>query len=94
MEIRLGFFEFEALTFGLGQPFFQDSKKEWQSGGSTVTTEYVWSNGQVIMDLNGSNVVQERYLWGDTQDQLFARIDGNGTAWWYVTDAQGRCATC
>ena len=44
-------------------------QQEWQSGGSTVTTEYVWSNGQVIMDLNGSNVVQERYLWGDTQDQ-------------------------
>src|SRR5262249_10199650 len=40
-------------------------------------------------DLNGSNVVQERYVWGDSQDQLFARIDGNGTAHWYLTDKLG-----
>jgi RHS repeat-associated protein len=62
---------------------------KWQTGGSTATTRFVWSNTQVIMDLNGSNVVQERYLWGDPQDQLFARIDGNGTAHWYLTDRQG-----
>ncbi len=64
-------------------------QQEWTSGPGTVTTEFVWSGTQVIMDLNGSNVVQERYLWGDTQDQLFARIDGNGTASWYLTDAEG-----
>jgi RHS repeat-associated protein len=62
---------------------------KWQSGGSTVTTRFVWSGTQVVMDLNGSNVVQERYLWGDSQDQLFARIDGNGTAHWYLTDRLG-----
>jgi RHS repeat-associated protein len=62
---------------------------KWTSGGSTVTTRFVWSGTQVVMDLNGSNVVQERYLWGDMQDQLFARIDGNGTAHWYLTDRLG-----
>jgi RHS repeat-associated protein len=62
---------------------------KWTSGTGTVTTRFVWSNNQVVMDLNGSNVVQERYLWGDMTDQLFARIDGNGTAWWYLTDRLG-----
>jgi YD repeat-containing protein len=63
---------------------------KWQSSpGTTATTEFVWSNGQVVMDLNGSNAVQERYLWGDRTDQLFARIDGNGAAWWYLTDRLG-----
>ncbi len=63
---------------------------KWQSNpGTTATTEFVWSNGQVEMDLNGSNAVQERYLWGDIVDQLFARIDGNGTASWYLTDRLG-----
>jgi RHS repeat-associated protein len=61
---------------------------KWTSGTGTATTRFVWSGTQVIMDMNGSNVVQERYLWGDTQDQLFARIDGNGTAWWYLTDRE------
>jgi len=64
-------------------------EQEWQSGTGTVTTEFVWSNGQVVIELNGSNVVQERYLSGNTVGQLFARIDGNGTAWWYLTDELG-----
>ncbi len=62
---------------------------KWQSSPGTTTTEFVWSNGQVVMELNGSNAVQERYLWGDAVDQLFARIDGNGTAWWYLMDRLG-----
>jgi RHS repeat-associated protein len=62
---------------------------KWASGTGTVSTRFVWSGTQVMLDMNGSNVVQERYLWGDAQDQLFARIDGNGTAWWYLTDREG-----
>jgi RHS repeat-associated protein len=62
---------------------------KWTSGTGTVATRFVWSGAQVMLDMNGSNVVQERYLWGDTQDQLLARIDGNGTAWWYLTDREG-----
>jgi RHS repeat-associated protein len=64
-------------------------QQEWQSSTGTVTTESVWSNGQVVMELNGSNAVQERYVSGNAVNQLFARIDGNGTAWWYLTDRVG-----
>jgi RHS repeat-associated protein len=62
---------------------------KWTSGTGTVTTRFAWDGGQVWAELDGSNAVKERYLWGDTVDQLFARIDGNGTAWWYLTDLQG-----
>ena len=63
-------------------------EQDWTSG-TVTTTQFVWSNDQVVIELNGSNAVQERYLWGDVTDQLFARVDGNGTAWWYITDAEG-----
>jgi RHS repeat-associated protein len=62
---------------------------KWTSGTGTVATRFVWSGTQVMLDMSGSNVVQERYLWGDTRDQLLARIDGDGTAHWALTDRLG-----
>jgi RHS repeat-associated protein len=73
----------------LGERIEED---KWQSSpGTTAKTRFVLSNGQVAADLDGNNAnaVLERYLWGDTVDQLFARIDGNGTAHWYETDRLG-----
>src|SRR5258708_21438844 len=43
----------------------------------------------VLADLDGSNNLQTRYLHGDKVDQLIARLAGDGTAYWELTDRQG-----
>jgi len=45
------------------------------SGGSTVTTRFSYDGRNVWAELDGSNNVQVRYVWGDSTAQLFARID-------------------
>src|SRR5207247_6133652 len=46
-------------------------------------------NWDVWADLDGSNNLQTRYVRGDVTDQLFARIESSGTAYWYLTDRLG-----
>jgi RHS repeat-associated protein len=52
--------------------------------GSTGNSRF-----NVFADLDGSNALQTRYVHGDKIDQLLARIDGAGNAYWTLTDRQG-----
>jgi RHS repeat-associated protein len=47
------------------------------------------SRFNVFADLDGSNALQTRYVHGDKIDQLLARIDNAGNAYWTLTDRQG-----
>jgi RHS repeat-associated protein len=48
-------------------------------------------NWDVLLDLNGSNGLETRYLRGDGVDELFARVDSITTpaAYWTLLDHQG-----
>src|SRR5262249_36406074 len=54
---------------------------KWKSGVGSTTTRFGWDRDQVWADLNGSNVVQTRYVYGDGTDQLLVRM-GAGAAYW------------
>jgi RHS repeat-associated protein len=58
----------------------------WNSAlaGSTGNSRF-----NVLADLDGSNSLQTRYLHGDKIDQLLARIDSAGNAYWELTDREG-----
>ena len=42
---------------------------EWQTGVGTTTTEHVYdqANGNLLLDLNGSNALSMRYMSGSQQ---------------------------
>jgi hypothetical protein len=63
-------------------------EQRWTSGTGTVTTRFAFDRGDVIADLNGSNVIQVRRLYGDGVDQVLARITG-GAVVAYLTDRLG-----
>jgi RHS repeat-associated protein len=65
------------------------TEAKWKSGGSTITTRFAYDGQQVWAELNTSNVVQTRYVWGDGQTQLFARIDVGVGVRWELTDRLG-----
>jgi RHS repeat-associated protein len=75
----------------LYDPFGNRIEKDvWTASTGTVTTRFVYDGSDVWGDLNSSNNLQMRYFHGDTLDQLFARMSGNGTATaWYLTDHLG-----
>ncbi len=62
-------------------------QEKWQSGGSTVTTRFSYDGRNVWAELDGSNNVQVRYVWGEGTAQLFARIDT--ATEWVLTDHLG-----
>jgi RHS repeat-associated protein len=62
----------------------------WQSGrmpaGGTDNAAWnVWAE----LDGQNSNALLTRYLRGDVVDQIFAREDGSGNAYWTLTDRLG-----
>jgi RHS repeat-associated protein len=74
----------------LGNRVQQD---KWKSGGSTVTTRFAYHGQNVWADLDGSNTLQVRYLYGDGVDQILGRIVSSGQpnagVAWYLTDHLG-----
>ena len=58
-------------------------------GSSPSAGDGLGSAGNLWADLNGSGSLLERYIFGDSVDQLFARIFSTGTAAWYLTDRLG-----
>src|SRR4029078_2536128 len=61
----------------------------WVTGGSTITTRYAFATGrEVWAELDGSNVVQVRWLCGQGETQVLAHIDTNGVRW-LLADKQG-----
>src|SRR5260370_12959693 len=60
-------------------------------GSKLVTTEYAFGgDNRVWAELNGSTVVQYRYMNGDAATQVFARINvSGGTVAWVVQDRLG-----
>jgi RHS repeat-associated protein len=59
------------------------------SGGTQSFQRFAYDGSNVWADLNGSNVLQSRYLRGDAVDQLFARVDGGAQLYWDWTDRLG-----
>src|SRR6185369_16498803 len=51
---------------------------KWQTGGSTVTTRFAYDGQHVLADLNGSNVLLVRYLYGDGTDHILTRTVASG----------------
>jgi hypothetical protein len=71
-------------------PFGQRIEKDvWTSSTGTVVTRFDYDQGNVWVDLNGSNQLQMRRLYLDGVDQVFARIDSSGNAAWYLPDRMG-----
>jgi RHS repeat-associated protein len=74
----------------LGNRVQQD---KWKTGGSTVTTRFAYDGLNVWADLDGSNNLQVRYLYGDETDQILARTEASGQpnpgVAWYLTDQLG-----
>jgi RHS repeat-associated protein len=78
-------------------------KDVWtHSSGTTTTTRFAYdlgdsspslnglgSAGSIWSDLNSSNGLLTRYIFGDAVDQMVARISSSGTAAWYLTDRLG-----
>src|SRR5438552_3111719 len=62
-------------------------KDVWTS--STVVTRFAYDGQNAFADLNSSNQLQMRRLYGDAVDQLFARETSSGTLAWYLTDRLG-----
>jgi RHS repeat-associated protein len=66
------------------------TEAKWTSqSGTTTTTRFAYDVYQVWAELNTSNVVQTRYVFGDGQTQLFARIDTGAGVRWELTDRLG-----
>jgi RHS repeat-associated protein len=65
------------------------TEAKWKTGGSTVTTRFAYDGQQVWAELNTSNVVQIRYVFGDGLTQLWARIDVGVGLRWELTDRLG-----
>src|SRR5207247_1954018 len=55
---------------------------------TTAVLKFAYDGLDVWADLSGSGQLQTRYLHGDQTDQLLARVDGTGSAW-YLTDHLG-----
>jgi RHS repeat-associated protein len=62
---------------------------EWTSATGTVTTRLAYDGLNVWADLNGSNQLQNRRLYLDSVDSVFARIDNSGNLAWYLADHLG-----
>jgi RHS repeat-associated protein len=62
----------------------------WQSGRTPAggTDNAAW-NVWAELDGQNSNALSTRYLRGDVVDQIFAREDGSGNAYWTLTDRLG-----
>jgi RHS repeat-associated protein len=64
----------------------------WQTGGTVTTTRFAYDGDNLWADLNGSNSLLDRYIYGDGTNQILARIVNSGPnagVWAYFTDAQG-----
>ncbi len=61
----------------------------WQSGVGTTTTEQVYDDQTLLMDLDGSGDLQTRYFAGNGPDQWVARQDASGNTYYYLTDNLG-----
>jgi RHS repeat-associated protein len=74
----------------LGNRVQQD---KWKSGGTTVTTRFVYDAKNVWADLDGANTLLARYLYGSAVDQILSRtVSGgqpNAGVAWYLTDRLG-----
>jgi RHS repeat-associated protein len=64
-------------------------KDVWMSSTGTVVTRFAYDGQNAFADLNSSNQLQMRRLYGDAVDQLFARENSSGTLAWYLTDRLG-----
>src|SRR5262249_53111934 len=57
--------------------------------GSTVTERFAYLGQDAWADLDGSNALTARRLFGDQIDQLLARIDNAGAVKHYLVDRLG-----
>jgi RHS repeat-associated protein len=64
-------------------------KDVWQ-GGATTVTRFAYDGTEVWADLNGSNQLQTRYVWGDDGGPPLARVSaGTAAVAWYLPDREG-----
>jgi RHS repeat-associated protein len=60
-----------------------------QSGTTTVSKFAFDLSGNAFADLNSSNQIVVRRVWGDAVGQAIARINSDGTEYWYLADHLG-----
>jgi RHS repeat-associated protein len=58
-------------------------------GGTTTVERFGYDGQNVWADLNGSNALVTRRLYGDQVDQVIARESAAGSVGWYLADRQG-----
>ncbi len=76
-------------TYETVERFAYDGWKVHQDAGGGQAGFIGQENFDVWADLNGSNVLTTRRLFGDAIDQIVARINSGGTAAWYYQDRLG-----
>ena len=62
-------------------------------GGVTTTQRFAYDGGDVWADLDGSDAVTARRVFGDGPDEVLARLDAGGAVAWYGTDRMGSVRT-
>ena len=62
-------------------------------GGVTTTQRFAYDGTDVWADLDGSNAVTARRVFGDGPDEVLARLDAGGAVAWYGTDRMGSVRT-
>jgi RHS repeat-associated protein len=70
----------------LGNRLEQD---DWTSTGGATVTRFASDGQNVYADMNGSNSLLMRRVFGDGVDQVIARESAGGTVAWYLADRLG-----
>jgi RHS repeat-associated protein len=90
-------FKYDAFGNRIEKKIDSDGNGSWDTtqryaldGWKNVNQALVGNeNWDVWADLDGSSSLTTRYVRSDEIDQLFARIESGGTAYWYLTDHLG-----
>ncbi len=67
----------------------QRVEKDVNIEGTSTVIRSAYDNGQIWVDLNGSNVLQTRYLRTDRAPELLARVSSGGIIGWNLVDRIG-----
>ena len=77
-------YDFDAFGNRVAKRVDSDGNGSWDT-----TERFSYLNQMAWADLDGSNNLTMRRLYGDNIDQIFARISSGGTVAWYLTDHLG-----
>jgi RHS repeat-associated protein len=82
-----------AVTYAYDVSSRRVEQDKWATGGTVTVTRFAYDGQNVWADLDGSNNILVRYLYGGTADQILARVASpgqpNAGAAYYLVDRLG-----